>query len=104
MGLQLLHKRFADTAEAGIRGNVVQSDLPGVIHRRDAQYRTHLLRHDHMAFHYPLRDILDCLVRQPFPHKDLIPAVIGMAKFGYRSPKDRARLRRVLNAGLADVQ
>jgi len=36
-----------------------------------------------MALHYPSRDILDGLVRQPFPEKDLVPAMIGVAKFDY---------------------
>jgi hypothetical protein len=36
-----------------------------------------------MALHYPPRDILDGLVRQPFPEQDLVPAMIGATQFGY---------------------
>src|SRR6266403_1885649 len=56
-----------------------------------------------MALLYPSRDILDRLVRQPFPQKDLIPAMICVAEFSYRSPDNRARRGRVFSFGLADV-
>jgi len=34
--------------------------------------------------HYPSRDILDRFIRQPFPQKDLIAAMISVAQFSYR--------------------
>src|SRR5215469_11570985 len=56
-----------------------------------------------MALPYPSRDILDRLVRQPFRENDLVPAMIGVAEFGYRSAENRARRRCVFGVGPAYV-
>src|SRR6516165_8719847 len=56
-----------------------------------------------MALGYPPRNILDRLVRQPFPKKDAVPAMIGVAEFGYRSAEDRAGRCCVLSLSRAYV-
>jgi len=59
--------------------NVELLDLAGTVHRCDSQHGSRFFRHDDVALRYPTRDILDRLVRQPFPEEDLVPAMIGAA-------------------------
>src|SRR6516165_10110391 len=97
ISLEPTDQRPADSAKAGIRRHVVESDCPRAIDSRNAQNRALFRCDEHMVFVDPLSHVFGRLVCEPSIEGFYIALVILLAELHDRPSEDATDLLCVLD-------